>query len=136
MSTLEVILLCVVVAGAGFAVVKWAFQKDTEVENRRRGAANLATTLSKNGLKKIPEFLIDYSVGDYSGMANKIAGLAKLFLEGEAAVVAEFGEVFENVLKAKLSTETGRAFVAAKLADAVQEGDASAIQNAPVAGVK
>ena len=56
----------------GLLHLKWLFTKDTEIENRRRGAAKLAAKLQAIGLRKLPEFLIDYSVGDYSGMANKI----------------------------------------------------------------
>lgn len=136
MSNIEIMLLCVVVAGVGYVAVKKLLEKDTEVEERRRGAAQLARKLSTLGLKKIPDFLTDYSVGDYSGMAVNIRNLAKLFLEGEAAVVTEFAEVFENVLQAKLETETGRAFIAAKLADAVTESDARAIREAPTATIK
>lgn len=133
-STIVIILLSSVLAGIVlYALVRWLFKKDTEIENRRRAAAELAAVLVKLGLKRIPKFLIDYSVGDYSGMAYSIVELAKLFLGDPAAVVAEFADVFENVLTAKLKTETGRAYVAAKLSDAVKAGDVSVITNAPVA---
>ena len=132
MSPLEMVLVCVLVLVLSYAVVRWLFKKDTEVEDRRRGAAKLAGVLSNLGLKKTPEFLIDYSVGDYSGMAEKIKELAKMFLDGEEAVVKEFDQVFEGVLKAKLSTETGRAYIAAKLTDAAKPADVSVIQDAPV----
>lgn len=99
---------------------KWFFQKDTEKEDRRRGAAQLAGVLQTYGLQKTPEFLIDYSVGDYSGMTHKIASLAKLFLDGEEAVVKEFQQVYERVLDAKLRTPEGRAYLAARLSDAAQ----------------
>ena len=56
------ILILVLVPLVGFLAAKWLFQKDTEVENRRRGAAKLAAVLQTYGLKKTPEFLIDYSV--------------------------------------------------------------------------
>lgn len=117
MTLLEIVLLCVVVAGAGYAVVRWCFKKDTEIENRRRAAAKLAGILSDHGLRKTPEFLIDYSVGDYSGMAMKIKALAELFLDGEEAVIREFKDVFERCLNAKLGTEEGRAYISAKLAE-------------------
>ena len=100
--------------------MKWLFTKDTEIENRRRGAAKLAAKLQAIGLRKLPEFLIDYSVGDYSGMANKIHMLADLFLDGDEPVLAEVETVFRNVLDAKLKTEEGRAFIAAKLAEATK----------------
>jgi len=134
MSLLEVVLLCIVLAGVSYAIVAWAFKKDTEKEDRRRGAAKLASVLSRLGLKKIPEFLVDYSVGDYSGMTKKIADLAKLFLDGQDAVLVEFEAVFDSLLAAKLSSETGRAYVAAKLTDAAKAKDVAVVQDAPKAG--
>jgi len=132
MTLLEVMLTCVLLAVASYVAVGWLFKKDTEIEDRRRGAARLAAVLSNLGLKKTPEFLIDYSVGDYSGMAAKITELAKLFLEGEDAVVKEFSLVFDNVLAAKLRTDSGRAFIAAKLTDSVKLSDPSVVKEAPV----
>ena len=111
------ILILVLVPLVGFLAAKWLFQKDTEIENRRRGAAKLAAVLQTYGLKKTPEFLIDYSVGDYSGMAHKIADLARLFLSGEEHVVKEFQQVFDRVLEAKLQTDEGRAYIAARLSE-------------------
>jgi hypothetical protein len=111
------ILILVLVPLVGFLAAKWLFQKDTEIENRRRGAAKLAAVLQTYGLTKTPEFLIDYSVGDYSGMTHKIADLARLFLDGEEHVVKEFQQVFERVLDAKLQTDEGRAYIAARLSE-------------------
>lgn len=136
MSWPTLILLLVVLVAAGYFVVKWLFQKDTEIENRRRGAARLAGVLSSKGLVKVPEFLIDYSVGDYSGMGNNIKKLAALFLDGEEAVVKEFDKVFENLLDAKLSVATGRAYIAAKLEDASNNSDPSVVTRAPMVDVK
>lgn len=119
----------------GYLVAKFLFNKDTEIENRRRAAANLAATLQAYGLKKTPEFLIDYSVGDYSGMAVKIAKLAELFASGEKHVVEELDAVYERVLAAKLATEEGRALIAAKLGDSVQPTDSTVVKTAPKATV-
>lgn len=129
---LTYLVIFAVIAVLGYVIAKWAFRKDTEIENRRRGAAKLAGVLSAKGLKKVPEFLIDYSVGDYSGMGNHIKQLAELFLDGEDAVLKEFDAVFENLLDAKLSSVTGRAYVAAKLSDAADyENDPSVVAIAP-----
>ena len=139
MYSMSAIVICVlsfiVACGAAFALAKWLFAKDTEIENRRRAAAKLAAKLQQYGLKKTPEFLIDYSVGDYSGMAKKIHDLADLFLSGEEHVMKELDSVYQNVLAEKLKTEEGRALIAAKLHDSVQETDPSATQNAPAATV-
>lgn len=126
--TPSTLLIVVLVPLVGFLAAKWLFQKDTEIEERRRGAAKLAAVLQNYGLRKTPEFLIDYSVGDYSGMAVKISALAKLFLEGEESVVQEFQQVFDRVLDAKLRTEEGRAYVAAKLKEAAAKAEALAAQ--------
>ncbi len=119
------IALLVCVPLLAYFIGKWLFTKDTEIENRRRAAAKLAAKLQAIGLKKTPEFLIDYSVGDYSGMANKIHMLADLFLSGEEPVLAEVDTVFRTVLDAKLKTEEGRAFIAAKLAEVTKAAEAA-----------
>jgi hypothetical protein len=126
------ILILVLVPLVGFLAAKWLFQKDTEIENRRRGAAKLAAVLQTYGLTKTPEFLIDYSVGDYSGMTHKIADLARLFLDGEEHVVKEFQHVFDRVLEAKLQTDEGRAYIAAKLSETAKPAARQSASPSPV----
>jgi hypothetical protein len=132
-SQLAVLALVAVVGWLG---AKWLFQKDTEIEDRRRGAAKLASSLRAYGLTKIPDFMIDYSVGDYSGMAMKIKALAEMFAQGEAGVISEFDQVFDKVLGEKLKSEAGRAFIAAKLSDVVKPADPASVKNAPTATVQ
>jgi hypothetical protein len=134
--SLQSIVIVVLLVVAGYFAAKWLFKKDTEVENRRRAAADLAGTLKAVGLVQIPEFLVDYSVGDYSGMAQKIGQTAKLFASGEAAVLSEFNQVFDRLLAAKLSSVDGRAIIAAKLKDAVKADDPASVQDAPALTVK
>jgi hypothetical protein len=111
--------LAAILAGlAGKDIFSWLTAKDTAQEARRRAAFDLAGVLRKYGLKRIPEFLGDYAVGDFSGMYDKIYDLAKVSLAGDDAIVKELGQVFDNVLAAKLKTEDGRALLAAKLAEA------------------
>ena len=126
------ILILVLVPLVGFLAAKWLLQKDTEIENRRRGAAKLAAVLQTYGLKKTPEFLIDYSLGDYSGMAHKIADLARLFRDGEEHVVKEFQHVFERVLEAKLQTDEGRAYIAARLSETSKPAGTQPASPSPV----
>jgi hypothetical protein len=126
----------VIAAAVAYYVGRWFFKLDEKIEDRRRAAGQLAIALAKVGLKRIPEFLLCYSVGDYSGMGEKLIELVRLFLSGEAAVLDEFADVFDNVLKAKLSTEEGRAFIAAKLADSAKDGDVGTIADAPKATTK
>jgi hypothetical protein len=131
MLSVNTLVILVLIALVGFLGAKWLFKKDTEIENRRRGAARLAAVLKAYGLVRIPEFLIDYSVGDYSGMAEKIKSLAEVFLTGEEPVVKEFDAVFDRVLIEKLKTEAGRALIAAKLSDATKPADVKVVQEAP-----
>lgn len=63
---------------------RWLYKKDTEVEDRRRAAAQLAGVYRSAGLIHTAEFLEDYSVGDYSGMAKKIKKAADLLNSKEA----------------------------------------------------
>jgi hypothetical protein len=135
MTVLEIVLASIVAVGVAFVVGRLLFRFDTKVEDQRRNASRLAGILSALGLRKLPEFLLDYSVGDYSGMAEKIGELVRLFLEGEGAVVKEFSQVFDSLLAAKLSTEDGRAYIAAKLADATLSGDPTVVTDAPKATV-
>jgi hypothetical protein len=135
MEPITIVLLCVVCALVGYEFVKFAFKKDTEAENRRRAASKLAGILRSYGLTKVPDFLEDYAVEDLSGMAKKIIELVKLFLSGEDAVTKEFEQVFEKCLAVKLTTESGRAYIAAKLTDAAKPADPSVVLDAPVAGV-
>jgi len=125
MSTLSMVLLTVVVAAvgvwAGRQLFKRGYEFDTRVEDRRRAAAKLAGVLSQHGLVKIPDLLIDYSVGDYSGMGEHVIDVTKMFLAGERAVLDEFEKVFTNVLDAKLGTDEGRAYIAARLAEVKAE---------------
>jgi len=132
MLSLNTLVILALIAAVGFFGAKWLFQKDTEIENRRRGAAKLAASLKAYGLMKIPDFLIDYSVGDYSGMAVKMQQLAETFVAGETAVITELDAVYERVLAEKLKTETGRALVAAKLVDAKKATDPGVVNSAPV----
>lgn len=136
MLSLNSVVIIALIAVVGFLGAKWLFKKDTEIENRRRGAARLAASLKAYGLVKIPEFLIDYSVGDYSGMAEKMKNLAEMFMSGEEAVVSELDAVYERVLAQKLKTEAGRALVASKLTDAQKEADPSVVSGAPAPAVK
>ncbi len=133
MSFSAIALVCVGAVAAGYKAVQFLYKQDTAREERRRGAAQMAIKLSELGLKKVPEFLIDYSVGDYSAIAAKVKDVGKTFLAGESAVIEEFGQIFERVLAAKLKSETGRAFIAAKLGDAVLPDDVSVVRNAPMA---
>ncbi len=69
--TVLVVLACV----AAFFVGVWLFRKDEKIEDRRRNAAQLAAKLTSLGMKDLPEVLIAYSVGDYSGFVQQLKAL-------------------------------------------------------------
>lgn len=123
-------LALVVIVGA--IVGAWLFRKDTAQENRRRGAAQLAGVLSRYGLKRIPEFLICYSVGDFSGMAKCILDWIRLFVEGgEAEIIKEFDEVFARVFEVKLLNPESRAYIQARI-DATKHAAVSTAAASPI----
>ncbi len=134
MSALEIVLSCVVLAGVSFIAVRWWFRVDEKMEDARRAGAKVASVLSGLGLKETPEFLIDFAVGDVSAMCEKLVKLAALFLKGEGAVLVEFEKVFDSLLAIKLTTDAGRAIVAAKLSEATKPSDPEVIRDAPKAG--
>ena len=115
LSNLIIIALCALCA---WLAAKWLFKKDTEIENRRKSAAELAATLKAMGFVRLPELFINYSVGDYSGMARQITDVAKTLAGGEKAVLAECADVFETLLSVNLRTPEGREVVRMRLAEA------------------
>jgi hypothetical protein len=133
---MNTVVILALLALVGFLGAKWLFQKDMVLVERRRSAANLAATLSKYGLVRIPEFLIAYSVTDLAGMATKIKTLADMVATGSDVVLNELEGVFDKVLVEKLKSESGRAFIASKLADSIKVEDTSMIQDAPKPSTK
>ncbi len=104
----------------GVGIVKWVVKKDTKIEKRRLAAGRMAATLTSIGLVRTPDFLLKYSVGDYSGMGEELVALARLFASGEDAVLREFKKVFDRCFEAKLGDEEGRAYIAMRLDQAMK----------------
>ena len=101
------ILKLIAAVVAGYFGFKYFVKTDTKVEKRRRGAAELAGRYREMGLVTIADLLLDYSIGDYSGMAGKVYavyGHAK-----ENGLEAEFEAVYEKMLVAKLQDPDERA---------------------------
>jgi hypothetical protein len=127
------VLSFIVACGGAYGLGTWLFKKDRELEARRRRAAELAAKLQSFGLVRIPAMLLDYSVGDYIQLAEDIVKTAELFMGDDTHIMAEFEDVYEEVLNAKLNTVAGRTLLAAKLKDAMQPSDPTAVANAPTA---
>jgi hypothetical protein len=108
------LLIAVGVVALGYVGGRWLYQKDTEKEERRRAAFKAAAGLQNQGLNVAADFLVDYAVGDYSGMAKKLKDVA-VVLSNPAAAQAEFANVFSKILQAKLNDPVELA----KIAEAV-----------------
>jgi hypothetical protein len=129
-STFLLSFALVIVVGA--VVGAWLFRKDTAQEKRRRGAAQLAGVLSRYGLKRIPEFLLNYSVGDYSGAAKNIMDWVKLFTEGgESEIIKEFDDVFSRVFEVKLMNPEARAYIQSRI-DQTKVAASSTAASSPI----
>jgi Co/Zn/Cd efflux system component len=95
----------------------YLFRKDTQLENKKRKAIELAAKLKQYGLVQIPALLIDFAVGDLSDFLHRVHMMAEMFTGDEKALFAELDGIFERVLEAKLHTEEGRAYLHAKLGE-------------------
>ena len=126
-TNLTIIILSTVLALLGMYLVgKWAFTKDQEFEDKvQRPAMHISRVLSAMGLIRLPKIMECVAIKDFSGLYQEIRDFSKLLIGGEAAVVAEFDQVFKNVLTKKLALPDGRAMVAALLADATKPTDPS-----------
>jgi hypothetical protein len=98
---------------AGAALVKLLFRKDTEIENRRKNAVDLATELKALGLPHTSEFFKCYGVGDYSGMIKeghtivqilKSPGMREAVLDD--IVLRRLQEIRDKPDKVKLITDS------------------------------
>lgn len=95
--------------------VKWAFRKDTEIEDRRRKAIDMSARLTQMGFKSMASLFQDYAVGDYSGMFSKMSMVVEKLRGNDRDILADLSDVFDNLLKMKLALKEGRTMVRAEL---------------------
>lgn len=103
----------------GRDLVKWLLKEDAKLIALRKNAIALAQKLQGFGMTIIPNMLTEFGTGDVVGLAEEIEKQVVLFLDpknGDAAVLQELEQTFENVLKAKLATPAGLALVQAQIA--------------------
>jgi len=110
------LLVAIGAVTVGFVVSKFLYKKDTEVEDRRRAAIKISSSMKEKGLVTTAAFLEDYAVGDYSGMAKKLKDLS-VVMSNPAAVEAEFAVVFAKLLQGKLNSPEGLAEIAKAVAE-------------------
>ena len=86
--------LCV----AGWFLGKKLAKVDDTIEDRRRIAGKLAQVHAEYGLETVSDFLIAYSIGDYSGMAIIIRDRVRGWKDNpEATIRAEMERVADIV---------------------------------------
>lgn len=99
---------------AAFLAGKTLFQKDTEIENRRKAAIDVAGILSAEGFKRLPGFVTNYAVGDYSGMVHELKAVARDFRD-PTVLEAELDAVFTKQLERRAKDPGKKPVLAAKL---------------------
>ncbi len=129
LSLLHIVAIALAVAAAWFGV-KWAFRKDTEIEDRRRKAIDLSSRLTKMGFKSMALLFQDYAVGDYSGMFSKMAMVVEKLRGNDKDILADLSDVFDNLLKMKLALKEGRELVRSEL-ESVERMLSAAVPAAP-----
>ena len=86
MSNIPVAWQYVILAASTLAVVVVGLWLYNRREERRRHAFDLAILMSEWGLTWIAELYKMYTIGDYSGLASKVAGVLKAVRSDEAMV--------------------------------------------------
>ena len=97
-------------AAAAFGIGWLLFGADSRIEDRRRRAIELSGKLRQVGFTKLPVFLEDYAVGDYSGMVRSIKELHDI-MHDPAQRAAELDRVVKLVLEMKFKDPEQRAAV-------------------------
>lgn len=123
-------IVCAVLVGR--EVGKWLFGQNAKLQEQKRAAQVLAGKLRANGLKWIPQLLEDFAVGDVSDMIERIHDLSKLVQAGSDAIEKELEGAYESVLKAKMGTPEGLAYIKAKIAELEAPAPAADAAPAPV----
>lgn len=110
------IIMVLLACAAAFLVGKVLFRADEKVEDRRRHASNIAVELKSQGMNHIPELLIDYAVGDYSGLLSRLKSWYE-FMREDTQRRSFFQQFLEKQLQLALADDTRRQ----KVLDAVDE---------------
>jgi len=114
------VLMIVLACAGAFVVGKVLFRADEKIEDRRRHAAQIAVELKSQGLDHIPELLIDYSVGDYSGLMSRLKSWYE-FMREDSQRRTFFSKFLERQLSLALQDDSRRQ----KVLDAVSEWQAA-----------
>ena len=102
-----VVVLAVFVGG-------FLFRKDEAIEDKRRKAIDVANELRSQGLKHVPDLLVDYAVGDYSGMLTRIKSWSQLMGDDDQRK-AFFAQFRKTQISKMLESESDRAHLMAQV---------------------
>jgi hypothetical protein len=124
------VLLAVACVVVGKRAGGWLFGAKKQVAGLKRSMQSLAISFREAGLKRLPEALEEFVVGDADDLFANLKDLATILKSGNEAILKELDGTFERVLGVKLSSPEGRALIEAKLVEAKQ----TAIEVAKVVG--
>ena len=114
----QTVALLICAPALAYFLAKWLFQKDTEKENKRRRAAEVAAIYKKRGLEDIPNQLINYSVADLSGVIHGfVEALHKYVMVKDEEVEAQIDRILTNMIKAAYLTAAGKTVVDKAIAE-------------------
>jgi hypothetical protein len=127
-----IVWICVAVACvvAGKYVGTWLFGAKKQISGVKCAMQSLSISLREVGLRRIPEALEGFVVGDVDDLFVSLKDLAVLVKSGNETILKELEGTFDRVLGVKLSSPEGRALIEAKL----NEAKKNAIEVAKVVG--
>jgi hypothetical protein len=119
---LQYAVFAVIAVGLGFLAFRFGkllFRVDTLAENVKRRLLKLSRDCAAAGCTKTAAFIENLIIGDLSGIVAQIEPYLESMTASDQAFADEFSDVFNYVLAKKLSTPEGRAYIKARLDDAI-----------------
>ncbi len=107
-----VVVGCVVV---GKYLGRKLFKTKKEISGVKRAAQKWSVALREGGLKRIPNMLDDFVVGDVDDLFQGFKDFATMLKDGNEVVTKELEGAFDRSFTAKLRTPEGRAMVKVRL---------------------
>lgn len=112
------IAIAVVALIVGRQAGKWLFGAKKDLSNLKRAAQKLAIALREHGLRRLPEVLEEFTVGDVPDLMNSIHEFALVLKSGNDVIIKELENTFDRMLGVKLNSPEGRAALKARVAEA------------------
>jgi hypothetical protein len=128
-SVIQILMWVLMAAGClvvGREIGKLVFKSKKDVSGLRKATQALSIALREHGLKRLPEALEAFTVGDLDDLLAFIRDAATVVKSGNAAIIAELEGTFDRMLGVKLQTPEGRAALKARVAEVEAEIAAAA----------